>query len=135
MLLLHALLAGSASPITYPEPADEYPEPINMDSHDVTPDPPLTGEQLAVVEALSDEQIVEMDKALLANCRKRWRKVAGVVAFTMTDENMTRLEGVPDVYYAQRIRILVERGVLEYSGDLRYMRYSEVRLRLDSEDT
>ena len=35
---------------------------------------------------------------------------------------------VPDIYYAQRVRHLVEVGKLESQGDLHYMRYSEVRL-------
>ncbi|MDH3746956.1 MAG: DUF3658 domain-containing protein [Gammaproteobacteria bacterium] len=100
-----------------------------MTSHDVTPDPPLTVEQLAVVKALSDEQVVELDKALLANCNNCWRKVAAVVGFTMTDKLMATFEGVPDVYYAQRVRELVERGTLESIGNLNYMRYSEVRRR------
>ena len=99
-----------------------------MISHDVDPDRPLTAEQLAIVEALSEEQIAKIDRALLANCIGRWRKVAAVVGRTMTDQFMDTFEGVPDIYCAQRIRGLVERGVLESAGDLGCMRYSEVRL-------
>ena len=39
-----------------------------------------------------------------------------------------RIPDVPDIYYAQRVRHLVEIGKLESQGDLHYMRYSEVRL-------
>ena len=99
-----------------------------MTPHDVEPDPPLTNDQVAIVRALTSEQIAEIDKALLANCLKRWRKVAAVVGFTMTDQLMNAFEGVPDVYLAQRIRELVEKGALESAGNLNYMRYSEVRL-------
>lgn len=99
-----------------------------MTAHDVKPDPPLTRDQLAIVRTLTSEQIAAIDKALLAHCTERWRKVAAVVGFTMTDHLMNTFEGVPDVYYAQRIRKLVEQGVLESAGDLDYMRYSEVRL-------
>ena len=102
-----------------------------MTSHDVEPDPPLTTEQLSIVEALSEEQIAEIDKALLTNCTERWRKVAAVVGFTMTDQFMDTFKGVPDVYYAQRVRGLVGKGTLESEGNLRYMRYSEVRFRKD----
>ena len=100
-----------------------------MTSHDVKPDPPLTAEQLEIVAALSEEQIAEIDHALLANCLERWRKVAAVVGFTMTDQFMDRYEGVPDIYLAKRIRRLVKKGALEAAGDPHYMRYSEVRIR------
>ena len=39
-----------------------------------------------------------------------------------------RVIGIPDVFYAQRVRKLVEDGHLEAQGNLAYMRYSEVRL-------
>ena len=100
-----------------------------MTPHDVTPDPPLSDEQRAIVDKLTAGQIQEIDDALLANCIVRWRKVAAVVGFTMTDQLMKEFEGVPDVYYAQRVRKLVEQGVLESAGNLDCMRYSEVRLR------
>ena len=106
-------------------------ESFQMTSHDVEPDPPLTTEQHSIVEALSEEQVAEIDKALLTNCTERWRKVAAVVGFTMTDQFMDTYKGVPDVYYAQRVRGLVEKGTLESEGNLRYMRYSEVRFRKD----
>ena len=38
------------------------------------------------------------------------------------------VSGIPDVYYSQRVRHLVEEGKLESQGNLAYMRYSEVRL-------
>ena len=95
------------------------------------PDPPLSAEQLRTVESLSGEQIAEIDNALLTNCIKRWRKVAAVVGFTMTDQLKDTFPGVPDIYYAGRVRRLVEKGTLEASGNLSYMRYSEVRLRQD----
>ena len=104
-----------------------------MTSHDVKPDPPLTAEQFKIVEALSEDQIAEIDYALLANCLERWRKVAAVVGFTMTDEFMDAFECVPDIYFAERIRKLVEKGSLEARGNLHYMRYSEVRLRQDGD--
>ena len=100
-----------------------------MTVHDVEPDPQLTAEQLKITEALTENQIAQIDNALLANCMKRWRKVAAVIGFTMTDQFMNTFEGVPDVFYAERVRRLVEKGVLESAGTLKHMRYSEVRLR------
>jgi hypothetical protein len=40
-----------------------------------------------------------------------------------------RLPGIPDSFYAERVRLLVECGKLLAEGDLRFMRYSEVKLR------
>ncbi len=100
-----------------------------MDAHDVKPDPPLSADQTAVVESLTERELAEIDQALLANCADRWRKVAAVVGRTMTDEVLRRFPGIPDVYFGRRVRQLVERGVLEASGNLDSMRYSEVRLR------
>jgi hypothetical protein len=107
----------------------QYPE-LDPDgnAHDVKPDGPLSAAQQAIVEALSTDQIAEIDKALLTNCNQRWRKVAAVVGFTMSDDAMASFPGVPDIFYALRVRSLVENGVLEASGNLDYMRYSEVRL-------
>ena len=107
------------------------PQFSEMTSHDVKPDPPLTAKQLKIVKALSEDQIAKIDNALLANCLERWRKVAAVVGFTMTDEFMAAFERVPDIYFAARVRKLVEKGELEAKGNLHYMRYSEVRLRQD----
>ena len=98
-----------------------------MDNHDVEPDPPLNAEQLALVEKLSDEDVREIDGSLRANANKNWRKVAFIVGITMS-ELPERIYGIPDVYYAGRIKHLVEKGLLESQGDLSYMRYSEVRI-------
>jgi hypothetical protein len=92
-----------------------------MTSHDVIPDPPLTSEQLAMVDALLKDQVAEIDAALLANCDDRWRKVAAVVGFTMTSEMMAKFKGVPDVYFALRVRNLVDKVLVESTGNIDYM--------------
>jgi hypothetical protein len=38
------------------------------------------------------------------------------------------IKNVPDIYYAQRIRVLVKEGKLIAQGNLKRMRYSEVKL-------
>ena len=43
-------------------------------------------------------------------------------------EMQNRISGIPDIFYSQRVRHLVEEGKLESQGNLGYMRYSEVRL-------
>jgi hypothetical protein len=96
-----------------------------MDAHD-PPDPPLTREQQERVAALSPAEVQAIDEALLANMSERWRKVARVVGTTMSNLQ-DRPIGVPDLYYAGRVREFVTQGLIESQGNLTYMRYSEVR--------
>ena len=103
-----------------------------MKSHDVEPDPDLTEEQRALINKLNLEDIQEIDKALLANACDYWRKVARVVGATMM-ELPERVPGIPDIYYAERIKELVKKGLLESQGNLSYMRFSEVRLPISNE--
>jgi hypothetical protein len=90
------------------------------------PDEPMTAEQEALVASLSAAEIEAIDRALLGNTLERWRKVAMVVGKTMM-ELEERRAGIPDTFYARRVRHLVETGSLESQGNLAYMRFSEVR--------
>ncbi len=96
-------------------------------THTETPDPPLDAEQSLRVSRLRQEDLWEIDRVLLAQASPGWRKVARIVGMTI-GELSGRLPNVPDVYYAQRVRHLVEVGKLESQGNLASMRYSEVRL-------
>ena len=98
----------------------------HMNSHDIIPDPPLTPDQIKLIEELTDEDVKAIDEALLASISDKWRKVARVVGTAMLDYPC-RVESIPDVYYSQRVQKLVEEGLLESQGNLSYMRYSEVR--------
>ena len=96
------------------------------------PDGPLTPEQETLVSQLTSEQIAEIDEGLIKNASHQWRKVARVVAGAMSTIP-GRIKGIPDIYYAQRVKKLVEYGRLESDGDPDYMRFSEVRLAQSSE--
>lgn len=98
-----------------------------MTSHDVEPDAPLSPEQCAAVERLSPAQVQAIDAALMSIASPRWRKVAFLVGTVMCDES-ARFPDIPDIYYAQRVRSLVQKGLLEAQGYLGSMRYGEVRL-------
>lgn len=50
-----------------------------------------------------------------------------LVGMAMGNESV-RVPGLPDLFYAQRVRALVEKGLLVAEGNLAFMRYSEVRL-------
>lgn len=79
-------------------------------------------------DALTPQQIAAIDRELLNASDPHWRKVARLVATAMTDDWPNKPDGIADVYYAQRVARLVQLGKLESQGDLRRMRFSEVRL-------
>ena len=87
---------------------------------------PLTRDEEELVAQLDAAQLEEIDSVILANVGDRWRKVAMVVGKTMRQlEHEYR--GIPNTFYAQRIRELVHTGLLESQGDLEFIRFSEVR--------
>jgi hypothetical protein len=96
--------------------ADDVPD---SDAH-------LTDEQRHRIEALTDEDVARIDQQLLSHCDGQFRKVAYVVGTAMSLDP-ERQPGIPDVFYAGRVRRLVECGALQAVGDLSRMRYSEVR--------
>jgi hypothetical protein len=81
------------------------------------------------VAKLSAEEVAAIDNALLAQIGDRWRKVAMVVAMVMSSDEAGRRLRIPDIYYATRVREFARAGLIESQGNLRRMRFSEVRRR------
>ena len=100
---------------------------MNGEFGEFDPDPPMSPEQRAVAASLSSDMVAKIDAAILSHARTHERKVAMIVGLTMSDPSV-RVPGLPDLYYAQRVKSLVEKGLLLAEGNLDYMRYSEVRL-------
>ena len=92
------------------------------------PLPPLSKEQEERVAQLTDAELQIIDQGLLSNTSTNWRKVARVVGAAMMLGSPARIDGIPDIFYAQRVRKLVQSGKLESDGNLDYIGYSEVRL-------
>jgi hypothetical protein len=99
-----------------------------MDNEIPVPDPPLSIEEAARVSKLSADDLDAVDAVVLSCAHSRWRKVAMVVSLSM-EKLEARYSGFSDVFYAHRVRSLVECGKLESQGDLSCMRFGEVRLR------
>jgi hypothetical protein len=78
-------------------------------------------------ENVSEEWIARIDAALLAHTTTTFRKVAKIIILAM-ESVPNAPENVTDCFYSQRIRQLVRSGLMESQGNLRRMRYSEVRL-------
>lgn len=99
-----------------------------MEIEDTEPDGELSDEQITQVNELTEDEIEDIDIALLSFAsRKHYRKMAYLVGMTITRFPI-RVEGIPDIFYAQRVRSLVERGQLVHEGDLNRMRYCEVKI-------
>jgi hypothetical protein len=84
-------------------------------------------EALKLIAALRPEQIQAIDAAILHVANHNWRKVAFIVG-TVVGNLPGRVNGIPDIFYAQRVAALVSQGRLESQGNLSHMRYSEVRI-------
>jgi hypothetical protein len=95
--------------------------------NDLQPDPPLDLAQSLRVSKLTQAELQEMDRELLAQASGSWRRVARIVGMAIGVLGK-RLTGVPDIYYAQRVRNLVALGKLDSQGDLGRMGSGEVRL-------
>jgi hypothetical protein len=91
------------------------------------PDGPMSAEQQAVASSLAPEFVAKVDAALMSHAKRSTRKVAMIVGMAMMDSSV-RVAGLPDLFYRDRVRVLVNKGLLVAEGNLEYMRYSEVRL-------
>jgi hypothetical protein len=98
---------------------------VNSEAYD--PDPPLSEEQAQVAASLSAELIARIDAELMSHAKGKNRKVAMLVGGAMMNPEL-RVPGLPDLYYAQRVRALVAAGQLVAEGNLDFMCFSEVRL-------
>ena len=98
-----------------------------MEEEIVRDDPELSDIQKEIIGNLSAKQIVLIDEKLMEYACQNWRKVARIVMSAMGDlrEN---IKNIPDLYYGQRVQNLVEDGRLISQGNLKRMRYSEVKL-------
>lgn len=103
----------------------DYPQ----DFDPTAPNPPLTSSQQEAVDRLTAADLQIIDAAILANVVDNWRKVARIVGTTMNahaDQNL--YPGLADLFYAQRIRLMIENGLILSTGDPNRMGYCEVRL-------
>lgn len=87
---------------------------------------PLDDEDRAAIAALTVSDIAEIDAAILSHVRTHWQKTAAVVVRAMY-AYPDKFDDIPDVFYGQRVMSLAADGLIEASGSLRRMRFSEIR--------
>ena len=89
---------------------------------------PLDAEDIRAIAALSAADISAIDQAILAQLNHRWQKTAFVVTKAMY-AYPDRYDDIADVFYGQRVIGLADAGLIETIGNLRQMRFSEIRLK------
>ena len=93
---------------------------------------PLGDEDMEAIVALSASEVATIDQAILSTLTNRWQKTALVVGRAMY-AYPDQFGDIPDVFYGQRVLQLASDGLLASQGNLRRMRFSEVR-KLESDD-
>jgi len=88
---------------------------------------PMSSEERAIADALDASLVARIDSLIIAQASTRFKKVARVVGEAMCDETLN-IPGLTDAYFSERVRLLVEKGLLVGFGDLNYLGYSSVRL-------
>ena len=89
------------------------------------PDSTLSEEELRRVAALTAREVAHVDDAILRHITGQWRKVAMIVGSAMADPGL--VPGLPDAFFAERLRLLIASRRLEIRGDPSRMRFSEAR--------
>ncbi len=89
--------------------------------------PPLSRKERVAFRRLSAQGKAAIDDTILSCALPRWQKVAMLVS--RTEEKLHgQYPQFSYALYAERIRLLVKLGRLHSQGELRYMRFSEVKL-------
>jgi hypothetical protein len=94
--------------------------------HTYKTDAPISQESHAVISGLTQMQLEAIDLALFSQISGEWRKIARVVGGAMLSD-IDRVRGIPDLYYAERLRAMIKLNKLQAQGDLTSMRHGEVR--------
>ncbi len=89
--------------------------------------PPLSDVEQSIVAKLTEAELQVIDATILANSSNRWLKVARVI-YSAEAALKDRHLGLTYIFYAERLIRLTEEGHLESQGNLKHMRFSEVRI-------
>src|SRR5262245_45490876 len=90
------------------------------------PNPPLSREEKTAFAKLSVEEKAAIDKEILECLASHWQKVARVV-IRAEEKLRDRYPQFSYILYAERIRLMTKQSRIESQGNLRYLRFSEVR--------
>jgi urate oxidase len=91
------------------------------------PNPPISAEEQASADLLSEQDLEMIDACILSHCADRFHKVARIMYRTQ-NELTNRFPKLSHVFYTQRLKHLVDTGRLNAAGNVFKMRFSEVRI-------
>jgi hypothetical protein len=77
---------------------------------------------------LVSASLTHFDATLLKHVEHRFLKAARIVGHAMMEQWDHDIIDVDDFFLSRRLLMLARSGVIEGKGELRYMRFSEVRL-------
>jgi hypothetical protein len=98
-------------------------------SEKLMPDPEMSPAQRELVASLTQDSVAKIDASLLSNAAPFDKKVAMIIGLTMMDKSV-HIKGIPDLFYRDRVKSLIERGLLVADCELVSMGRCHVRLAL-----
>lgn len=90
-------------------------------------DSPMDWDDYGLFDELTVDQLRGIDAALMSLATLKPRKVAAIIARTMS-ASPAHVPGLPDYFYLERVRLLVEGGKLRPVGDVDDLMGCEVLL-------
>ena len=113
----------------------EFQEPIFDRSPHLRPQPPIdyvpdrkmNKEEIDFTSKLSIQKLNYIDELLLEVSTNQYKKVSIIIAYILNNPNI-HIKGIPDIFYIQRIKLLVNNGLLQSQGNLDSIRFSEIKL-------
>jgi hypothetical protein len=90
-------------------------------------DSPMDWDDYGLIDELTPDAIDQIDAALRSLAAAKPKKVAAIIGRVMA-HSPARVPGLPDYFYLERVRLLVESGVLRLVGDIEDPMKGEVYL-------
>jgi len=97
------------------------------ESYEVFDDSPMDWADYGLIDELTPDAIGQIDAALKSLATAKPKKVAAIIGRVMA-YSPARVPGLPDYFYLERMRLLVESGVLRLVGDIEDPMKGEVHL-------
>lgn len=87
----------------------------------------MNKEEIDFTSKLSIQKLNYIDELLLEVSTNQYKKVSIIIAYILNNPNI-HIKGIPDIFYIQRIKLLVNNGLLQSQGNLDSIRFSEIKL-------
>ena len=99
---------------------------MDFAQRELGPDRELSNSEKILVQKLSEEEIRKIDIVIIRLVETRWRKFAYIIGLAMRELGSAFPE-LPDIYFANRLRLFAKDDKYEVQGYTENMRYAEIR--------